>query len=373
MTSYSQDVALQQQLQLLGGAAGVGQQFTAVNRMQSGGGHNLDTLSMFQLQQQLQQQAANAPGTLLAQQRTLAVPGMTILDDSVLPVQTGNILLQSSGQQPLQQRQPQQTRLPPSWNAASATQTQVPRWAAGQSNQQALAQTGAANAQLLAQLQATSQGQTTSDALWMAPGSAALQLTNSRPQGMVVQQTAVSSSMTGMAGLQQQQLVAAQLQPSASGAGVAAGGQSAAVTAATGHALLEKYQAVSWSVLAAAQGEASLHNQLLTELVLLLTLLHTTNNVLKGSMSATEALGDFNYLASAARHHMATFTRLSQAGNIAVQLMAIITPLALWHLKSTGESQLLAALYEFSTFVSAVVLGRSLQRMPYKANLQPRL
>lgn len=342
--TYPHDAALQQQFQLLGGAAG--QQFVGYGQMQPGGAHQMDALSMYQLQQQLQQQVANAPAALLGQQRTF-VPVAASLEDSVVPVQAGNIILQRAQLplQQLQQVQPQQARLAGTWGTAAtaAPQQQLPGWAAGQVAQQGIGQAGGANVQLLAQLQAGAQGQFKGDTMWVAPTSTSLQLPTSRPQGMVMQQSSVPNDLAGTAGLQQQQqqLLAGQLQSAGNAGSVAsstAGGtQVTAGVVANDHTLLEKYQSVSWSVLAAAQGESTLRNQLLTELVLLLTLLHTLNNMMKGSMTAAEALSDLNYLASAARHHMATFSRLSQAGNIAVQLLAVITPLALRPLNSTGE------------------------------------
>lgn len=339
--TYAQDAALQQQLQLLG--HGMPQQIAGINQLQRPGVQHMDTLSMYQLQQAQQlQQAANTPAAAMAQPRTF-VPGMVSFDDSVLPVQSGNLVLQQA-QQPLQQLQSQQARLAPTWQTASAAaQPQLARWGSGQVSQQAVPQGPNTNVQLLAQLQVSSQSQSANDALWMTPASAALQMSSSRPQG-VLQQTTASGGMTGVPGIAQQpqQLLAAQFQPPAATGltGAPGAGSSAQQTGvpASGNALLESYQAVSWSVLAAAQGEAGLRDQLLTELVLLLTLLHTLNNASKGSMTIVDAINDFNYLATAARRHMATYSRLSQAGNIAVQLMAMITPMVLWQYSGSGKT-----------------------------------
>jgi hypothetical protein len=101
--------------------------------------------------------------------------------------------------------------------------------------------------------------------------------------------------------------------------------------------LLEQYQNVSWTVLAAAQADSNVREQLLTEVVLQLTLLHTLSGVLKSTLAPGDALSDFSYLGSAARRHIATFSRLSQAGDLAVQLLAMVAPLACRHLTSTGE------------------------------------
>lgn len=362
--TYAQDAALQQQLQLLNGNAGL-QTYNLHNLHQQLNhttiSHPADTLTVFQLQHQ--GLASSAPSQLLAQQRSFgaatAGTGLT-MDDSMLPLQSGSLIMQSTQQQQqryqqqqLQQQQLQQARLAQgNWVPAAAAgapgQPTLTRWGSGQLTQQSLQQPNAAalaqaqavnsNAQLLAQLQATSQGQQGGEALWVAaPASAGLQLTSRHPQGVVLQpQAAVSGgmSMAGIPNLQHQQLMAAQLQPSAAaGAAGTAGG----VSAVNGNALVESYQSASWSVLSAAQGEVALRDQLLTELVLLLTMLHTLDNTLKGSMTPQDAMNDFSYLAAAARRHMATFSRLSQAGNIAVQLVALTTPLALKHVNSTGE------------------------------------
>jgi hypothetical protein len=348
--SYAQDAALQQQLQMLNGSTGMAQPYALNQQLQHVGmGHPADTLSMYQLQHQGINAAA--PQTLLSQRSFAGTPGIAV-DGSGLVVQQQPQLLQQS-------LQPQQAHLAGGgWVPAAAAGPQpggLTRWGSGQMQMQQAggaallqAQAVAANSQLLAQLQVTSQAQQGGNTLWMAaPASGGLQMSSALPQGVMMQPQAAAvsagMSMSGIPGLQTQQLMAAQLQaagPGAAGTMVgsagAAAGQTAVGGALNGHNLLDQYQSVSWSVLAAAQGEAALRDQLLTELVLLLTMLHTLSNTLKGSMAPADALNDFSYLAAAARRHMATFSRLSQAGNIAVQLLALVTPLALKHLNSAG-------------------------------------
>jgi hypothetical protein len=354
--SYAQDAALQQQLQLLNGSTGMGQPYASMNQQLQhvGMGHPADTLTLYQLQHQ--GISASAPQTLLTQRSFAGTPGIAV-DGSGLVVQQQQPQLQQ-----LQPLQPQQAHLTAGgWVPAAAAAAAggqpggLTRWGSGQMQLQqaggaALTQAQAvtANAQLLAQLQVTSQAQQGGDTLWMtAPASAGLQLPGNHPQGVMMQPQAAAvsagMSMSGIPGLQSQQLMATQLQAGTAGSMVApagaAAGQAAVGGAVNGHNLLEQYQSVSWSVLAAAQGEAALRDQLLTELVLLLTMLHTLSNTLKGSMAPGDALNDFSYLAAAARRHMATFSRLSQAGNIAVQLLALVTPLALKHLNSAGAKR----------------------------------
>ncbi|KAF6251475.1 hypothetical protein COO60DRAFT_1559326 [Scenedesmus sp. NREL 46B-D3] len=255
------------------------------------------------------------------------------------------------------QQQHQQAHLAAGgWAPAAAAAPQpagLIRWGSGQMQLQqgvgaALiqAQAATANAQLLGQLQVTSQAQQGGDALWMAaPASNGLQMPSNHQQSVMMQPQAAAvsagMSMSGLSNLQKQQLMVAQLQAAGQGAAGTmaaparpAAGQAAGGGAVNGHSLLDQYQSVSWSVLAAAQGEAALRDQLLTELVLLLTMLNTLSSTLKGSMAPGDALNDFSYLAAAARRHMATFSRLSQAGNIAVQLLALVAPLAVKHLNS---------------------------------------
>jgi hypothetical protein len=359
--SYAQDAALQQLLQMLNGGTGMAQPYAALNQQLQhvGMGHPADTLTLYQLQHQGMNAAA--PQTLLTQRSFAGTPGIAV---------DGSGLLVQQQQQPqlLQQSlQPQQAHLTAGgWVPAAAAGPQpggLTRWGSGQMQLQqaggaALTQVQAvtANAQLLAQLQVSSQAQQSGDALWMAaPASGGLQMSSNLPQGVMMQPQAAAvsagMSMGGIPGLQTQQLMATQLQaagPGAAGmvasAGAAAAGQAGVSGAVNGHNLLDQYQSVSWSVLAAAQGEAALRDQLLTELVLLLTMLHMLSNTLKGSMAPADALSDFSYLAAAARRHMATFSRLSQAGNIAVQLLALVTPLALKHLNSAGMCKLLRVL-----------------------------
>jgi hypothetical protein len=350
--SYAQDAALQQQLQLLNGSTGLAQPYASLNQQLQhvGVGHPADTLTLYQLQHQ--GITAPAPQTLLSQRSFAGTPGIAV-DGSGLVVQ------QQPQLQQLQPLQPQQAHLTAGgWvpAAAGGQPGGLTRWGSGQMQLQQAggatltqAQAVTANAQLLAQLQVTSQAQQGGDTLWMAaPASAGLQLSSNHPQGVMMQPQAAAvsagMSMSGIPGLQPQQLMATQLQAAGAGAATsmvapagAAASQGAVGGVVNGHNLLEQYQSVSWSVLAAAQGEAALRDQLLTELVLLLTMLHTLSNTLKGSMAPSDALNDFSYLAAAARRHMATFSRLSQAGNIAVQLLALVTPLALKHLNSAGE------------------------------------
>jgi hypothetical protein len=351
--SYAQDAALQQQLQMLNGSTGMAQPYAALNQQLQhvGMGHPADTLTLYQLQHQGMNAAA--PQTLLTQRSFAGTPGIAVDGSGLLVQQQQPQLLQQS-------LQPQQAHLTAGgWVPAAAAGPQpggLTRWGSGQMQLQqaggaALTQAQAvtANAQLLAQLQVSSQAQQSGDALWMAaPASGGLLMGNNLPQGVMMQPQAAAvsagMSMAGIPGLQTQQLMATQLQAAGPGAAgmvasagaAAAAGQAGVSGAVNGHNLLDQYQSVSWSVLAAAQGEAALRDQLLTELVLLLTMLHTLSNTLKGSMAPADALSDFSYLAAAARRHMATFSRLSQAGNIAVQLLALVTPLALKHLNSAG-------------------------------------
>jgi hypothetical protein len=133
-----------------------------------------------------------------------------------------------------------------------------------------------------------------------------------------------STQQAGLLGSRMQQ------QPGASGARPD-GGDAVVV-----QELLEQYQQASWMVLAAAQRAQGTRNQLLTELVLQLTMLHTLNGVLQSTLAPGAALNDFSYLSGAARRHMATFNRLSAAGDISVRLLALIAPLACRHASSTG-------------------------------------
>jgi hypothetical protein len=228
------------------------------------------------------------------------------------------------------------------WPQGQAVSSQIARWGSGQIPQQALpsGHMAQSNAQLMAQLQASSQSQAVTDTMWINPAaSTGMQLSGARTQAVMVAQPTVSGAMSGMAVYQPQQLLASGLQAPPQAGGLAVGAVSstgAAPATANGSALLESYQAVSWDVLAAAQGELALRDQLLTELVLLLTILHTLNGVIKGNTTTAEALNDFRYLATAARRHMATFALLSQAGNVAVQLLALVTPLACRSFNSSG-------------------------------------
>eukprot|EP00879_Flechtneria_rotunda_P009135 GHRR01009564.1.p1 GENE.GHRR01009564.1~~GHRR01009564.1.p1 ORF type:complete len:808 (+),score=362.19 GHRR01009564.1:218-2641(+) len=321
--SYVQDATFKQQLQLLNSGT-LPPAYASINQVQHGLGQ-VDAM-LYQLQNQL-----GASGTaLLAQQRGFGA-GTASMDDSVLPLRSGTMLM-PQGQQ--QQLQVQQARLAGSW--AAGGQPQLQGWNAGQLSQQGMSSASNAaaalaqvhNAQLLAQLQANSLGQAGGDVWKTAASSAALPLSNGRSQGIMLspQAAAVSVGMPGIPGLEAQQLVAASAAP--------ASGSAAATPAPTGQALLDNYQSASWSVLAAAQSEAGLRDQLLTELVLLLTMLHTLAGLSKGSMTLQDAMNDLSYLATAARRHLATFSRLSQAGNCAVQLLALITPLACMHLSS---------------------------------------
>eukprot|EP00775_Hariotina_reticulata_P005656 gene5656-5895_t len=331
--TYAQDAALQQQLQLLNGGTGIAQPYASLNQLQPGISQ-MDPLSMYQLQTHAA--AGGAGGRLLAQQAGFAGPGTMTLDDSALPL-CSNTMVQSSA-------------VPMAgmgWPQGQAVSSQTSRWGSGQLPQQGLpAGMAQSNAQLMAQLQASSQSQVVPDTVWISPASSTgLQLSGARPQAVMVTQPTVSGAMSGMAVYQPQQLLAPGLQATPQAGGLAAGVMGAAGAApagANGSALLESYQAVSWDVLAAAQGELTLRDQLLTELVLLLTVLHTLNGVIKGNTSTAEALNDFRYLATAARRHMATFTLLSQAGNVAVQLLALITPLAC---RSFNSSELLEAAF----------------------------
>lgn len=332
--TYAQEAALTQQLQLLNGTQAAHPFTTGVHQLQSGV-PSMDVLSMYQLQQQAAAAGA-ANGQLLSQRSFGAnVAGAATMDDSMLQLRSNNMLL--AAQQ--QQQQQQAARMGGNWQNAAApphSQQQRVTWAPGPAHvpQQALS-----NPQLLVHLQGgTTQGVSGaagtppgSDTLWLQnPGGASGALMSSnRPQSLLM-----ANQPGGMPGLAASSgLISPHMQTSG---GLAAGTNPGAALMSTFNPLLDQYQAVSWSVLAAAQADSNIREQLLTEVVLQLTLLHTLNGVLKSSLGPSEALSDLSYLGSAARRHIATFSRLSQAGDIAVQLLAMIAPLACRHLTTTG-------------------------------------
>jgi hypothetical protein len=345
--SYAQDAALQQQLQLLHGGThpGGAPLLPGMAALHAGGRvHQMDVLSMYQLQQAAAAAGGGMAGTHLLAQRGAGGSLLGAADDSVLHMGSGGVLLQGQQAQLLQQGQPQ---LPAAnWQQQVAAQQQQ------QQQQQALWQTAGtgqmtvhapgANAalaggqqqqqqqQLLAQLQAGGMAVGGgADGVWMQPpvaASAALQqqqvgggLAAPAAPGMLA-----STQQAGLLGSRMQQ------QPGASGARPDGG------DAVVFQELLEQYQQASWMVLAAAQRAQGTRNQLLTELVLQLTMLHTLNGVLQSTLAPGAALNDFSYLSGAARRHMATFNRLSAAGDISVRLLALIAPLACRHASSTG-------------------------------------
>jgi hypothetical protein len=173
------------------------------------------------------------------------------------------------------------------------------------------------------------------DALWLQnanAASAALMAAN-RPQNLLL-----ANQAGGGPGLASLAVSSGMLSPGLQqppSAGLAGNPQTSALVA-TYTQLLEQYQVISWNGLAAAQANSNVREQLLTEVVLQLTLLHTLSGVLKSTLGPGDALSDFSYLGGAARRHIATFSRLSQAGDLAVQLLAMVTPLACRHLTSTG-------------------------------------
>lgn len=324
--TYAQEAALQQQLQLLNGSSQAGHSFAAnVNQLQAGV-PAMDVLSMYQLQQQA---AAGLPNGQLIGQRSFGSNTVTTMDDSMLQLRSGNAMF--AAQQ--QQHQQQAARLAGNWPNAAGQQRVS--WAPGTA--QVPQQAALTNQQLLLQLQGGTQGMQAgaagAEALWLqnpAAASAAIMGAN-RPQNLMLASQAGIPGMTGSS-----TLLSPHMQQSAGGPGLVSNPQTSAMVA-TFTQLLEQYQNVSWTVLAAAQADSNVREQLLTEVVLQLTLLHTLSGVLKSTLAPGDALSDFSYLGSAARRHIATFSRLSQAGDSAVQLLAMVAPLACRHLTSTGE------------------------------------
>jgi hypothetical protein len=325
--TYAQEPALQQQLQLLNGSIQPGHNFAAANQLQAGV-PRMDVLSMYQLQQQAA--AGGAVNGQLLSQRSMGANMVMTMDDSMLQLRSGNALLAA------QQQQQQQAQMAGNWLGAGGQQQRV-SWAPGTG--QVPQQVDLTNQQLLAvQLQGGPQGMAGGagagrDAFWLqnpAAASAALLAAN-QPQNLMLANQAGVAGLTASSGLlsphMQQQTAQGLAGNPATNAAVAAFTQ-----------LLEQYQTVSWNVFAAAQADNSVREQLLTEVVLQLTLLHTLSGVLKSTMGPADALSDFNYLGNAARRHIATFSRLSQAGDLAVQLLALVTPLATRHLTGTGEA-----------------------------------
>jgi hypothetical protein len=333
--TYAQEAALQQQLQLLNGGTQAGHPFANAAQLQAGV-PAMDVLSMYQLQQQ----AAAAGGQLnapLMSQRSFGANTVATMDDSMLQLRSNNMLLAA------QQQQQQAARIAGNWpNAAAAGQQRV-TWATGTAPQvQQQAALAANQQQLLMQLQGGTQavpagGPGSNEAVWLqnpAAASAAL-MTANRPQNLLLaNQAGGAGGIPGMPA--SSALLSPHLQQPAGGPGLAGNPQASAMVAAFTQ-LLEQYQNVSWQVLAASQADANTREQLLTEVVLQLTLLHTLSGVLKSTLAPADALNDFSYLGSAARRHIANFSRLSQAGDLAVQLLAMVAPLACRHLTGTGE------------------------------------
>lgn len=325
--TYAQDAALQQQLQLLNGGGQAAHGFAGaghVNQLQAGV-PAMDVLSMYQLQQQA---AAGGMqnGHQLISHRSFGSNMASTMDDSVLQLRSNNALLAA-------QQQQQAAQLAGNWPGAAAAGQQRMGWAPGAA--QVPQQTALANQQLLMQLQGAAAG-SAGDALWLQnanAASAALMAAN-RPQNLLLANQAGGGP--GMPNLGASSgMLSPGMQQAPSAAGLAGNPQTSALVA-TYTQLLEQYQAISWHGLAAAQADSNVREQLLTEVVLQLTLLHTLSGVLKSTLGPGDALSDFSYLGGAARRHIATFSRLSQAGDLAVQLLAMVTPLACRHLTSTG-------------------------------------
>jgi hypothetical protein len=331
--TYAQEAALQQQLQLMNGSSQAGHQLAAnVNQLHAGA-PAMDVLSLYQLQQQA---AAGLTNGQLISQRSYGANTVTTMDDSMLQLRSGNAMFAAQQQQQQQQQQHHAARLAGNWPNAAGQQHVS--WAPGTAPQQ----TALTNQQLLLQLQGGPQGMQAAgaagaEALWLqnpAAASAAVMGAN-RPQNLLLaSQAGGAAGISGMAA--SSALMSPHMQQPAGGPGLVGNPQTSTMVA-TFTQLLEQYQNISWTVLAAAQADSNVREQLLTEVVLQLTLLHTLSGVLKSTLAPGDALSDFSYLGSAARRHIATFSRLSQAGDLAVQLLAMVAPLACRHLTSTGE------------------------------------
>lgn len=336
--TYAQEAALQQQLQLVNGGTQAGHPFAANAAQLQAGVPAMDVLSMYQLQQQAAA-AGGLPNVPLISQRSFGANTVATMDDSMLQLRSNNMLL--AAQQ--QQQQQQAARIAGNWPNAAATGQQRVTWATGTAPQvQQQAALAANQQQLLMQLQGGTQavaagGPGSSEALWLqnpAAASAAL-MTASRPQNLLLaNQAGGAAAIPGMPA--SSAMISPHLQQPAGGPGLA-GNPHASTMVAAFTQLLEQYQNVSWQVLAASQADANTREQLLTEVVLQLTLLHTLSGVLKSTLAPADALNDFSYLGSAARRHIANFSRLSQAGDLAVQLLAMVAPLSCRHLTGTGE------------------------------------
>jgi hypothetical protein len=341
--SYAADPGLAQQFQLLdGGASNHTHPLVApgLAHMTAGAMPQMDVLSMYQLQQAA---AASGNNQLLGQRPFGTNTSMltSTMDDSMLgQVRSGGLMMpgqhmhaqlqqQVQVQQLQQQQQQQQAALAGNWSAAHQQQV---AWVPGAGQVPVAAGAALTNQQLLVQLQ--QQGAAVAgigagnEGLWLqAPAmSAAMQM----PAGGAGRSTGLM--LSGGAG-GQQGMASPHLQQAFGGATL--GGASSS-GGGTFQALLDQYQQVSWALLVAAQTEGTIREQLLTEVVLQLTMLHTLSGVLQSSLKPSDAITDFEYLGSAARRHMATFNRLSQAGDIAVQQLAMIAPLACRHLGSPG-------------------------------------
>lgn len=323
--THAQDAALQQQLQLFNGSSHASHGFAGAPNQVQANVPSMDVLSMYHLQQQ-------ANGQLLGQ-RSMGGTTVATVDDSVLHSRSGNTLLA------VQQQQQQHTsRLAGNWPTTAATSAQqCVNWGPGAA--QVTQQAALANPQLLLQLQNSPQGvagtSSSNETLWLqspAAASAALLAANG-PQNMVLANQAMGTN--GLPGLAEGSSL---LSPSTQQAGVGGSNNSSSSAMMTLFSqLCEHYQTVSWTLLAAAQADSNIKEQLLTEVVLQLTLLHTLDGVLKSTLGSAEAVNDLRYLCTASRRHLATFARLSQAGDLAVQVMAMIAPLACRHLTSSGE------------------------------------
>jgi hypothetical protein len=336
--TYAQEAALQQQLQLLNGSTQAGHNFAAANQLQAGM-PRMDVLSMYQLQQQAA--AGGAANGQLLSHRSMGTNMVMTMDDSMLQLRSGNTLLAAQ-----QQQQQQQAQMAGNWLGAAGQQQRV-SWAPGAG--QVPQQVNLTNQQLLAvQLQGGAQGMVGAgagaggDAFWLqnpAAASAALLAASQTQNLMLANQAGGGAGIPGLAA--SSGLLSPHMQQQTAQGLAGNPATNAAVAAFT--QLLEQYQTVSWNVLAAAQADNSVREQLLTEVVLQLTLLHTLSGVLKSTLGPADALSDFNYLGNAARRHMATFSRLSQAGDLAVQLLALVAPLATRHLTGTGTAVAAAA------------------------------
>ena len=89
-------------------------------------------------------------------------------------------------------------------------------------------------------------------------------------------------------------------------------------------------------MLAAAQGDASSKEQVQHELLLLLSMLSTFTQLSNANVLVTDTVAKINFLAAAATRHMTMFHQMTQAGNLAVELLAYVLPVYLQALSKRG-------------------------------------